>query len=241
MKRTTFKYYMLKNILTISSLVILMICNMQAAAQKSVVTAALSKYGVDPVFLDPANLRTPADHAFDLKESTTTAGKTKVIRARFEPLGAGREQWKVTSVDGRSPTRYETNTFRNTREKPPVDKPDETTYRIDSETPEQLVVSYKLDAASIPKDAAVLKDCRAVLTVDLRTKQLAQLKLVNEKPVRIGPLTASKFEVVTMYAYDKQLGRYVPSKDNLDMFAAFLGKSVTTQIETLYSNFTDPR
>lgn len=241
MKNNTFKYYTRRSIISLASFVLILICTMQATAQRSVVTAALSKYGVEPVFLEPANLRTPADRAFDLEESTTTAGKTKVILARFEPAGADHEKWKVTLVDGRTPTRYETNTFRYTRKKPPVDKPDEATYRIDSETTELLVISYKLEAASIPKDAAVLKDCRVILTVDLRTKRLAQLKLVNERPVKIGPLNASKFEVVTQYTYDKQMGRYLPLKDNMEMEAAFLGRSVTTHIETVYSGYTGSR
>ncbi|GAA4312675.1 hypothetical protein GCM10023149_08130 [Mucilaginibacter gynuensis] len=214
---------------------------MQASAQKSLVTSALSKYGLDQSFLDAANLRAPVDHAFDLKESTTVAGKTKVILAKFEPSATEHERWKVVSVDGKSPSLYETNTFRNARAKPPVDKPDETTYKIDSETTDQMVISYKMDAASIPKEASFLKDCRVILSIDLKNKQLTQLQLLNEKPVKIGPLTANKFEIVTKYFYDKLTKRYFPLNDNVHMDAAFLGKTVTTQIETVYSNYTKGR
>jgi len=144
-----------------------------------------------------------------------------VLEARFDPSAAVREQWKVVSADGKAPSLYESNMFRNTREKSPVDKPDEGTYKIDRETAEQLVVSYKLDPASIPKDAAFLKDCRAVLTIDLPIKQLVTLQLVNEKPVKIGPLTAKKFGIVTTYTYDRSGRRYLPLKDILDIEAAF--------------------
>lgn len=213
----------------------------EASAQKSLIINTLSKHNIDQSLLDPSNLRVPVDRAFDLRESTTNAGKTKVLEAKFEPSGAGREHWTVVSVDGKKPSLYETNMFRNTREKSPVDKPDETTYRIDSETADQLVISYKLDAASIPRDATFLKDCRAVLTVDLKSKQLTQLQLVNEKPVRIGPLTASKFEIVTKYDFDKLARRYLPLKDDLHMKAAFLGKTISTYIETIYSGYNKGR
>lgn len=228
----------LKGIFTVLLLTIFVI---RASAQKSLVTTALSKHGVDQSVLDPVNLRLPADHAFGLKESTTAAGKTKVLLATFDPSVAGPDRWKVVSVDGRAPSLYENNTFRNTRAKPPVDKPDETTYKIESETADQLVISYKLDAASTPMDAAFLKDCRVVLSVDLKDKQPVQLQLVNEKPVKIGPLTAKKFEIVTKYLYDKAAKRYFPLKDNLNMEAAFFGKTLTTQIETVYSNYTRGR
>lgn len=213
----------------------------RASAQKSLVTDALLKYGVEQSLLDPASLRLPVDYAFELKESTMVAGKTKVLLARFDPSAAGSDQWKVISADGKAPSLYENNTFRNTRAKPPVDKPDETTYRIDSETEGQMVISYKLDAASIPMDARFLKDCRVILTIDLKNKQMTKLQLVNEKPVKIGPLTATKFEIVTNYVYDKSAKRSFPYKDNLDMEAGFLGKTITTRMETVYSNYTKGR
>ncbi|WP_143822246.1 hypothetical protein [Mucilaginibacter pedocola] len=213
----------------------------QATAQKALVLAALSKYGVDQSFLDPANLRLPVDHSFELKESATTAGKAKVTLAKFNPSAKDGEQWNVISVDGKSPSLFEANTFRNTRAKPPVDKPDEKTYRIDSQTAEQIIISYKLDATIIPMDARFLKDCRAVLTVDLKDKQLKQLQLVNEKPVKIGPLTAKKFEITTKFVYDKQARRYFPINDNLNMEAAFLAKTLTTVVETVYSNYAGKR
>ncbi|MCC8407798.1 hypothetical protein LJ707_02575 [Mucilaginibacter sp. UR6-1] len=238
MKNNTLISSTFKNICSLFTFILLSLCATQVSAQRSLIAAALSKHGVDPSFLDPANLRTPVDCAFSLKESTITAGKTKVLEARFDPSATGREQWKVISVNGKAPSLYETNTFRNTREKPPVDKPDEATYKIDTETAERLVVSYKIDAASIPKDAVFLRDCRAVLTVDLRTKQLLTLQLVNEKPVKIGPLTAKKFEIVTTYSYDKQSRRYFPLSDILDMEAAFLGKTVTTRVENVYSGYS---
>lgn len=209
----------------------------RASAQKSTVISTLSKYGIDPSFLDPVNLRTPADQVFDLKESTTVAGKTKVILAKFDPSATGRDQWKVIAVDGKTPSLYESNTFGNTRTKTPVDKPDEKTYKIDSETEEQMVISYKLDETCIPMDARFLKDCRVLLTVDLKNKHLKQLQLVNEMPVKIGPIAVEKFQIITTYVFDKLSGRYFPINDDLNMEGAFLGKNLTTRIETVYTNY----
>lgn len=238
MKDNMLLFRTFKRIIGLCAFLILSASATQVSAQRSLVTAAVIKYGLDGSFLDPVNLRTPTDRAFALKESTITAGKTKVLEARFDPSSASREQWKVVAVDGKAPSLYETNIFRNIREKAPVDKPDERTYRIDGETADQLVISYKLDAASIPMDALFLKDCRVLLTVDLRTKQLVTLRLVNEKPVKIGPLTAGKFSILTTFTYDSTGRRYLPLKDLLNMEAAFLGKTVTTSVETVYSDYS---
>ncbi len=222
---------------TVLTLFILSALLMRASAQKALVVSVFSKYGLDESILDPANLRLPTDYAFELKESTIIAGKTKVLIAKFNPAASGREQWNVVSVDGKTPTLYEINTFRNTRSKPPVDIPDEASYKIESETADQLAISYKLNNTIIPKDATFLKDCKAILTIDLKKKQLSQLELLNEKPVKIGPLTANRFNIVTRYTYEPSTKRYLPISDNLDMEAKFIGKTVSTQVETVYSNY----
>ncbi|GAB3921698.1 hypothetical protein [Mucilaginibacter myungsuensis] len=229
------------NLKTILAITLMAISTLDASAQKDVVVNAFKKYGLDQSILDPMNLRLPTDRTFELKESTTTAGKTKVLIANFNPAASGREQWKVVSVDGKTPSLYESNTFRNAREKPTVDKAVETSFKIESETADNLVISYKLDAASIPKDAGFLKDCRASLTIDLKTKELQQQQIINEKPVKIGPLTADRFQITTNYSFDKISKRYLPLKDALNMEAKFLGRAVTTQVETVYSNYSNAR
>lgn len=218
-------------------LTVLIASAINASAQKAVVDSVFSKHGLDQFILDPANFRLPVDHAFDLKESTITAGTTKVIEAKFDPSHPPKDQWTVVSVDGKSPSLYESNTFRNTKAKQAVDKPDDKTYKIESESADKLVISYKLEAKSIPRETDFLKDCRVYMAIDLKTKHLSQLQLLNEKPVKVGPLQAKKFELVTKYTYNETTKRYLPASDNLILDAEFLKKAVTTQIKTEYSNY----
>lgn len=209
------------------------------SAQKSAVQAAFSKQGIDLRILDPENVKLPKDRAFELNQSTTTAGKTNIIVARFDPSSPENEKWAVVSVNGNAPSKGDINSFRKDRAKGESNtKADDASYKIEKETANQLVYSYKIDAASLPKEAAFMKDCRIYMTVNLGTKKLEQLKTVNEKPVKIAMLTADRFELNSKVVADAESGRYFPVTEDLDMQAKFLGQSVSVKTVTEYSGYT---
>lgn len=224
-----------------STLTLLIIagCTLTASAQKSTVQAALSKHGIDESILSPTNLKAPTDYAYELKQTTLTAGKSKEIVAKFDPSRTGDEQWTVVSVDGKTPSKGDINSFRKTKAKPESgEKTDDASYKIEKESADQLTFSYKMDEASLSKDAAALKDCRLYMTVNLRTKQIDQLQLMNEKPVKVGPLKADKFDMITKFTSSQQTKRYFPLNENLSIQAKFLGQAVNIQTITEYANYT---
>ncbi|HEY0611822.1 MAG TPA: hypothetical protein VGD35_19255, partial [Chitinophaga sp.] len=134
---------------------LLVTVTLTASAQKSIVLDALSKYSIDTSIIDAANVKRPDDYAFELKRTTIAAGKEGITIAKFDPSNAVEEQWTVVSIDGKSPSRSETNTFRKNQNKGAgPTKPDETSYKIEKETPEQLIISYKIDPGSLSKDNA---------------------------------------------------------------------------------------
>lgn len=228
--------YELKGLLVLFAL---MVFTLAASAQKSAVLAAFSKYGIDQSLLIPGNLKAPDNYAFDLKETTITNGKSKVTVAKFDPSGAVEEQWTVVSIDGKSPSNGDIKTFRKNKTKPEKsDKTDDESYKIEKETADQLVISYKMDAASLSKDAESLKDCRLYMTIDLRTKKLSQIKLLNEKPIKIKILKADKFEMLSKYTFNDQAKHYLPLTEDLNIEAKFMGQPVTVQTITEYSNYT---
>jgi len=210
-----------------------------AFAQKSVVADALSKHGIDQSVLEPANLKVPDDYSYTVKESTTTNGKTKVIVAKFDPAQSGDEQWTVIAVNDNPPSKSDINSFRKAKaKKQTVTKPDDASYKIEKEEADQIVFSYKADASAVPKDAEFLKDCRVFVTINTKTKQPELQQVRNEKPVKLGPLKADRFEVVTNFTKRDPGARYFPTSENVTMESKFLGQAVSVQTANEYSNYT---
>jgi len=225
--------------MSLVTLFILLVSALSASAQKSVVLDAFSKHGIDPGILNPVNVRTPDDYAYDLKQTTVTAGKTNVTVARFDPSGPKEEQWTVVSVDGKSPSKGDINSFRKNKAKPQSsEKTDDASYRIEKETADQLVLSYKPDATSLSKETAFLKDCRLYMTVSLKTRKLEQVQALNEKPVKIAILNADQLDLTIKYVMNEEAKRYFPVNDNLNIQAKFLGQKVNVETVTEYSNYT---
>ena len=218
---------------------LLMITTFTASAQKSTVLSAFSKHGIDAGILNADNLQQPVDYAFDLKQTTITTGKQTVIMAKFDPKGPKDEQWTVVTVDGKAPSKSDINGFRKNQNKQAAsNQPEEASFRLEKETPDHLVVSFKQDPGTISKDAAFLKDCRLYMTINLKTKKLEQLQAVNEKPVKINILNADKLELVTKYIKIDQGQRYFPMHQDLNISAKFMGQAVNVQTITEYANYT---
>lgn len=220
------------------TLFLLVTMTVTASAQKQGVLDAFSKYGIDTSILNDDNLQQPVDYAFDLKQTTVAADKETTIVAKFDPSGSKDEQWTVVSVDGKSPSKSDINTFRKNHGKQPASaKTDESSYKIEKETPDYLVISYKQDAASIDKDAAFMKDCRLYMTVNLKTRRLEKVQAINEKPLKIKILKAEKLDLVMKYNWNEQAKRYFSSSEDLNILAKFLGQSLTVKTITEYSNY----
>lgn len=217
---------------------LLVTVTLTASAQKSIVLDALSKYSIDANILHVANIKRPDDYSFELKRTTIAAGKEGITIAKFDPSNAVEEQWTVVSIDGKSPSRSEIKTFRKNQNKESgPTKPDETSYRIEKETPEQLIISYKIDPGSLSKDNTFLKDCRNYMTIDLKSKKLLQAQSINEKPVRIKILNAEKLNLVIKYSWNDQAKQYLPINESLIIDAKFLGQTANVQTISEYSNY----
>jgi len=223
----------------------LVLCLLGAAtftvsAQKAVVLDALSKHGIDAGVLDPGQLKQPEDYAFDLTFTSTAGGKQTVTMAKFDPSAPDADRWTVVSVDGKSPSKAEINTFKKSHSKPQPtsSRADDGSYKIDRESADYLLISYKQDAASTPKDAGFMKDCRCYLTINLKTKRAEQMQVINEKPVKINILNAEKFELTVKYNWNEQAKRYFTASEDLTMLAKFLGQSTSVETSSVYTNYS---
>jgi hypothetical protein len=114
---------------------------------------------------------------------------------------------------------------------------DDATYRIEKETPGQLVISYKQNLNPSDKDAAFMKDCRMYMTINFKTKKVEQVQAINEKLLKIKMLNAEKFDLTIKYSWNEQAERYFTTAENLDMMAKFLGQATPVQTLSEYSNY----
>lgn len=219
-------------------LFLLSVSTIAAFAQKSAVLDAFSKHGIDAGILNPENLQMPKDHSYDLSQTTITAGSEKVILAQFDPTKSKEEQWTVVSVDGKSPYKSDINSFRKGQNKQSgTAQTDDASYKIEKETPTQLTISYKQNPAAGDKDGAFMKDCRMYMTVNLKTKKLEQVQVLNEKPLKIKIVNAEKFDLVIKYRWNETSKHYFTVSENLNMLVKFLGQGTDVQTITEYSNY----
>jgi len=223
-------------------LAVLTLCVSSAMAQKSAVMHAFSNYNIDAGILNPGRLQQTEDYAFDIKQRTLAGNKEKVIIAKFTPTKTSDERWDVVSVDGKPASKGEISTFRKTQVKQPANtsdmQTDDGSFRVEKETADYLVVSFKAAEGALAKDAAFMKDCRSYLTINLKTKKLEQTEVLNEKSVRIKGLTAEKFHVVVTYRWDETENRYFITSENVDMTLSIVGQKAAVQTTTEYRNYS---
>jgi len=208
------------------------------SAQKSKISDVFFKYGIDSSVLNPEKTKRPDNYAFDFKQTVITSASEAVTIAKFDPANAETERWTVVSVDGKSPSKSAINTFRKNQNKPsPVLQADDASYKIEKESADQLVISYKFDPSSLNKENGFIKDCRFYMTINLKSKKLDQIETLNEKPVKINILTADKFDLVVKYKWDDQSRQYLPVNEKLRMEAKFIGQATNVDTITEYSNY----
>ncbi|MCC9064719.1 hypothetical protein [Flavobacterium piscisymbiosum] len=208
------------------------------SAQKSKISDVFFKYGIDSSVLNPEKTKRPDNFAFDFKQTVITSASEAVTIAKFDPSNSDTERWTVVSIDGKSPSKSATNSFRKNQNKPsPALQADDASYKIEKESADQLVISYKVDPSSLTKENSFIKDCRFYMVINLKSKKLDQIQTLNEKPVKINILTADKFDLVVKYKWDEQSRQYLPINEKLHMEAKFIGQATNVETITEYSNY----
>jgi len=224
----------------ISFYLLLLLISSKAIAQKSVVLEAFGRHQINENILDPKIKQRPEDVAFDYKYTSVANDKEKVTIAKYDPSKAPDERWTVISVNGQGPSAGDIKSFRKDHSQVfnSAGKIDESSMKVEKETADELIVSYKVDAGSLPKASAFLKDCRNHLTINLKTKRLEKLQCLNEIPVKIKILKVQKLDLVIKYAYNEEQQRYLPMSEDLNLIVKFLGQEAPMETISEYSNFS---
>lgn len=217
----------------------LAVISSNAIAQKDVVLTTLAKHNLNESILEEKLREKPTEYSYDLKETVNTEGKEKIILAHYDPSKSEEERWNVISADDRDPTTAEIRRFKKEHGKPatPPAKIDDSSYKIEKEDANNLVISFKLDPASLEKDNAFLKDCRSYLTIDLKSGKLSKAESINEKPLKIKTFNIPRLNTYSDLIWNETEKRYFPKKDNINMVIKLLGQEAETTTIFEYSNF----
>ena len=223
--------------LVIQAFVLLM--GSQAFAQKDAVVSVLGKYKLDESILDEKLRIKPTDYSYDLKETVATEGTEKVILAHYDASKAEEERWTVISSDDQDPSTAEIRRFKKEHAKPPYPpaKIDDSSYKIEKEENGLLVISFKLDPASLVQDNSFIKDCRSFLTIDTKTGKITKAESVNEKPLKVKSFNVPVLNSYSELTWNDAEQKYFPKKDNINMTIKLLGQEVPTTTIMEYSNF----
>ena len=226
----------MKKLLSISVLILLAL---NSFAQKSAVLSAFEKHGIDKSILEAKTIEKVDNYAFDFKYTSIAGDKETVTLAKYDPTKPMEERWTVISVKGKAPSKSQVNTFIKNHNVPKTAPalPDESTYKIEKETADILVISYKQDPNTLAAEAAFMKDCRLYMTVNLKTKRLESIQSLNEKPLKIKIFNAEKLDLMVKFTFDEAANRYFTASEDLNMIIKLLGQLAPMETISEYSNY----
>ncbi|SEJ38355.1 hypothetical protein SAMN05216327_109157 [Dyadobacter sp. SG02] len=211
----------------------------QAIAQKDAAISALAKHNLDASALDEKLRVKPTDYSYDLKETVATEGSEKVILGHYDASKPEEDRWTVISSDDQEPSTTEIKRFKKEHGKQPYPpaKIDDSSYKVEKDEPGTLVISFKLDPASLVADNSFIKDCRSYLTIDTKTGKIIKAESVNEKPLKVKTFNVPVLNSYSELTWNETEKKYFPKKDNINMTIKLLGQEVATTTILEYSNF----
>jgi hypothetical protein len=212
---------------------------MPANAQRAVVASRLKALGIEEKIIDPTMRKRPENYSFDLAFTTVVADKEKKFLASYDGSKTGEDRWLVKSVNGKAPSKGDINRFMKQHRTVPdaTLSVDESTWKIEKEDKNTLILSYKPSAATLPEEASFMKDCRTYLTIDLKTKRLEKLKTLNEIPLKVKIAHLEKLELNVNYQFNEESKRYLPLKEDVVMLIQFMGQMVSSETISEYSSY----
>lgn len=218
---------------------IILVVGHHAFAQKDAMLTALAKYKLDETILSEKLRVKPTDYSYDLKETVAAEGTEKVVMARYDASKEEANRWTVISVDDQQPTTTEINRFKKEHGKSPYPpaKIDDNSYKVEKDEAGTLVISFKLDPASLVSDNSFIKDCRSYLTIDTKNGKIIKAESVNEKPLKIKAFNVPVLNSYSELTWNETEGKYFPKKDNINTTIKLLGQEIATTTILEYSNF----
>lgn len=209
-------------------------------AQTSEIEQKFNEYQFSEGFLTESLKDDNTDHSFDAEITSIYDTETKIEEAKFDPTKKEGERWILVSVNNGVPTKKEIKQFNKAHNiKQPEIKVEvnESSWGIESDDIDYLVISFKYDPLSLPKKYAYLGDCKGLAFFNKKTKTLEKAEFVNEKPLKVKFLNVTKLDMVITYKYNEEENLYLIQKEDIRMDAELLGQVAHVNNITVFSNY----
>ncbi len=212
--------------------IIFLICSISSFAQKQEVLAKLAEYGITAETLGTGLQDHDATHSFDVDITTNNGTKNIVEVGHFNPLVPIGERWTLETVNDKAPSKKELKKFdkaHNTKQPDINGKVSDKSWKIDSDTEKEIIISFKYEKESLPNKFQFLADCTGKAYIDKRTKRLKKAVFKNDGPLKVKIFNVTKLEMTVDYHYIKEENLYVMDTQHLDMQVKLLGQLVEVE------------
>ena len=220
-------------------LIALMI-SLSATSQKDMVSEKLEEYNFSSESLSSGLKDADAEHYFDAKLTTDDGTKIKVEEAKFDPTKNIGERWILVSVDGNAPSNKDLKNFdkaHNTKQDDINAEVDDSSWKVEKDDDEYLVISFKYIRESLPRKYDFLADCKGLAYFNKSKLSLEKAEFVSEKPLKIKVFNVLKLDMIVNFTYDSELDSYLIESEEIDMDVKLLGQQISVKESYEFSNY----
>jgi hypothetical protein len=155
--------------------------SVSAFSQNEEVMKKLKEAGITSELLSSNLKDSDAEYFYDVKITTVNSSETKVEECKFDPTKKIGERWILKTVNGGTPSKKDLKNFdkaHNTKQPDINGKVDESSWGIEKDDADYLVVSFKYDKTSLPKNMLSLEIVKDLLILIKNRKVLKRLSLL---------------------------------------------------------------
>jgi len=217
---------------------VFVLCSANLFAQKDVILEKLTAYGINEGTFGSGLQDHDATHSFDIEITTNDGTKNIVEEGHFSPTVAVGERWSLQTVNGNAPSKKELKKFdkaHNTKQESINGDVSDNSWKIVSDTDDEIIISFKYNKESLPKKFDFLAECTAKAYINKRTKRLDKAIFTNDGPLKVKIFNVTKLEMTVVYHYIKEENLYVMDTQHLDMEVKLLGQQI--EVEELNEYF----
>lgn len=219
---------------------LLVVVNNVAFAQKEEVLNVLKKYNINTNVLDP-NLRDDIEkYQYHLERTVSIAGKDKVYQSSFDPSKDEANRWTLITVNGKKPSNHDVKAFNDEHAIKVHFKVDENTYKVVKDDGKMIEISYQYDLSSLDSDHQFLKDCLITLFINAKTKLLERSTELNLKNLKIKILKVTKLTSDIAYVYHEKDNTYTINNEMITIVIKMLGNEIPMITTNKYTLIVKP-
>lgn len=213
-----------------------------ATAQDNAVLDKLKEYNIPVELLAKSvgGADTDEDYSFNFTTTSDVGAEIIVEEAKYDPTQKKGEQWILLSYNGNDPSKKELKQFKkdnNMKEEEIKAKIDDSSWGIESDNNDYLVVNFRYDSSTLKWRYKYLADIKGKAFLNKTTKQLEKVEYVNVKPTKIKPFKVDQYSLVVDYVFNDNEKIYLVEKEEIKMNAKMFGQTVPVKFTSEYSNY----